>query len=125
MLAQVAEVGRVAEQLAHLHGEGVQQRGFVLHPVLELGQGGAVEVPGGLGQPAFEGGLRVAAEVMVVLQVERLEQQPQLDVELLRRHVEHARPHPLGIQTRRSDSSFSTSSGLAMESLAPAWRHFS
>ena len=48
----------------------------------------------------------------MVLQVDRVEQQLQLDVERLDGTL---RPSVyFGIQTRTSDSSFSTSSGLAM-----------
>ena len=60
---------------------------------------------------SFQRRLRVAAEVVVVLQEDRVQQQLQLDLEV--DSLVRARRY-FGIQTRISDSSLSTSSGLAM-----------
>jgi hypothetical protein len=114
-LAQRLEVAGIAEHLADRHGQHVEDVGeggrIVQHPILELRHGRARQ-PGHRGaHAALRRGLGIAAEVVVILQVDGVEQQPPLDVEVAGGH--DRRPY-FGIQTRTSDSSRSTSSGLAM-----------
>ncbi len=79
---------RVAEHLAHRHGEEVQELRehcrVAQHFVLELGQSGAVEVRQRSRQAPLQRRARVLPEVVVVLQVDRFDQERQLDVEILR-----------------------------------------
>ena len=106
-------MARVAEHLAHRHGEDVEQgredRGIVKHEILELRERGAIELHHRGIDPALERRGGVLAEVVVIFQVDRIDQQTQLDVRGAAPRGRH-----FGIQTRTSESSFSTSSGLAM-----------
>ena len=117
LLAQRLEVAGVAEHVAHLHGEVFEQRrehgGFVQHAVLQLRQRLAVKLHQRRRQPPLERRLRVAPEVVVVAVVDGIDQQALLDVGGAGLAMGHGGAY-LGIHTRTRDSSFSTSSGLAM-----------
>ena len=117
LLAQRLEVAGVAEHVAHLHGEVFEQRrehgGLVQHAVLQLRQRLAVKLHQRRRQPPLERRLRVAPEVIVVAVVDGVDQQALLDVCGAGLAVRHGGAY-LGIHTRTRDSSFSTSSGLAM-----------
>src|SRR6185437_16946835 len=105
------EVRRVAEHVAHLHGEEADEprEGLrvVEDAVLQARERRAPEMDESRREAPLERRLRVAPEVVVVLLEDRVEQERQLDV--------GGRPGVhLGIHTLASDSSLSTSSGLAM-----------
>ena len=86
------------------------------HPVLQLRHRLAIEMQQRRLQAPLERGLRITAKVEVVLVVNGLDQQALLDVQGGGFAVWHGGfgKRYLGIQTRTSDSNFSTSSGLAM-----------
>ena len=116
LLADRPEIGRVAEHLADLHGQVAQQRG-------EHARDRAAGFPAArrsvakpqllarLLQAPLDRGHGVVAEIVVVSPIQRFQQQLDFDVfDFLRhRNVSHR-----GIQTRTSESSFSTSSGFAI-----------
>ena len=123
---QHAVVARVAEHLAHLDREVVEQHGeegrFVQHAVLHLRQRAAAEAHHRRRHAPLQRCGRVTAEVVVVLAIDRIDEETQLQVHVAGRHrvdrihrwrsaVGHRH---FGIQTRISDRSFSTSSGFAM-----------
>ena len=112
LFADRAEIGRVAEHLAHLDGEEAhqlgEQRRLAQHPPLQLRQGIAAEARLRPLQPPPQRAARIAAKVMVIAPPDRVEQQ----LELQRVHRIRGVAHR-GIHTRTRLSSLSTSSGLA------------
>src|SRR5664279_4154913 len=80
-------------------------------PVLQLRQRRATELRHRRGEPALHRGASVGAKVVVVLEIDRVDQESPLDLEIARRGVGD---RYFGIHTRTSERSFSTSSGLAM-----------
>jgi hypothetical protein len=121
-LPEGAEVRRIAKELAHLHGEVVEQGGEDLRlaqqPRLQRRERRAAEAPHRGRQAAPQRRLGVAAEVVVPAAVDRLDDQVELDVVGLGPFRGWARRHPdrlrhRGSQTRTSERSLSTSSGLA------------
>lgn len=112
MLAQTAEIGRVAEHLRHLHGEELHRLRkclrLVQQAVLQVGHARAIEAAHGVAHASTQRRHRVIAEVIVIALVDRFQQYPQLQIEQL--HGSHCREH----HTRHSDTSLSTSMGLGM-----------
>ena len=84
LLAQRPVIVGIAEHLAHLDGEEADQlrqhRRIVQHAILERRQGGAAELFLGVAQAAADRVGGVAAEVVVIAAVQRLEQKRHLDV---------------------------------------------
>ncbi|MNV61112.1 hypothetical protein D3C71_1536060 [compost metagenome] len=112
MLTQHPEIRRVAEHLRDLHGEVLHRLGeglrLMQQPVLQRPHGRAVEARHGMPHAPPQRCQRIVTEVVVVALVDRLQQQLQLQVEQLR--FIHRREH----HTRHSETSLSTSIGLAM-----------
>ena len=119
LLAQRPEIGGVAEHLAHMDGEEAQQIGqdgrLVQHPVLQHRQALAAEILLRPHHPPQDGAAGIAAKIELVATPQKVEQRIQLQQLQLflglgrRGQIGHHR----GIHTRTSDSSLSTSSGLA------------
>ncbi len=78
-------------------------------PVLELRQRLAGEPGHRRAQASLQRCERILPEVVVILQEDRVDEEPELDVEVRGRQIAY-----FGIHTRTSDSSLSTSSGFAM-----------
>ena len=76
-------------------------------------QGVAVEMVTRLDEAALDRRHGIAAEIIVILAEHSLQQQPDLDILCLLRSG-NGQVSYLGIHTRTSEISFSTSSGLAM-----------
>ena len=112
MFAQRQEIGRVAEHLRDLHGEERQRLRerirLMQDAVLQVGHALAVQPLHRLPHAPPHRGHGVFAEVVVVALEQRLQQQPHLQVE--QRLLVHGREH----HTLHSDTSLSTSMGLAM-----------
>ena len=89
-----------------------EDRRLVHHAVLQLRERLAAEAHHGRLHAPAEGGRRIAAEIIVVELVDRLDEQVKFDFESPARGG--FRGLYLGIHTRTSDSSFSTSRGFAM-----------
>ena len=81
------------------------------YALLQLGERLTAKMPHRRAQPPLERGGRIPTEVVVIRAVDRLDELLELEVEVL---FVHGSTHYLGIQTRTSDRSFSTSSGFAM-----------
>ncbi len=86
LLAQRQKIGRIAEHVAHLHRQVLKQPceiGAASHdPVLQLRKRGEAELVERLGQPAAQRRHRVMAKIVLILQIDRLQQQRQFDVEI-------------------------------------------
>ncbi|MNT41597.1 hypothetical protein D3C72_1779610 [compost metagenome] len=112
LFAHLPEILRVTEHLRDLHGEELhglgEQLRLVQQPMLQVRQALALVALHGLADATAQRGHRIAAEVVVVALVQRFQQDLQLQVE--QRLLVHCREH----QTRHSDTSLSTSMGLAM-----------
>jgi hypothetical protein len=110
-----AEIIGIAEHVADLNGQKAQQlwqHGRIAQQaLLHGGETRELQLFASLPQPPPDRAHRVISEIIMVAQIKRLQQQSDLD--FLRRTRLVLTGH-LGIQTRTSDSSLSTSSGLAM-----------
>lgn len=111
MLAQGAKIGRVAKHLADLDGQEVEQPRENLLVVedsrLDIGNAVVAPLRARLQQPAFDRCTRIMPEIVMIVAIQGIQQQ--LDLDILDVFAGH-----LGIHTRTSDSSLSTSIGLAM-----------
>ncbi len=111
-LAQPPIIAGVAKQIAHLYRQIAQRfrEGAVVmdDAIEEIGDRLASKRDLRPRHAASQRGARIAAEILLVEAVDRLEQQIELDLGLC---VGVESDH-FGIQTRISDSSFSTSIGL-------------
>lgn len=78
LFADGAEIGRVAEHVAHLHGQVIEKlrkhRPVVEQPLLERGEGRAAHPLAGEQQPALERRLGVSAKVVVILRIHRIQE---------------------------------------------------
>ncbi|MNY27589.1 hypothetical protein D3C86_1615010 [compost metagenome] len=114
LFAQGPEIGRVPEHLADLDRQETQQTRqhlrIMQNPLLKGRQAGQTEMAARLEQAALDRGPRIVTEVVVVALEQGLQQQ--LDLYILHRMGRDGVQR--GIQTRTSESSLSTSKGLAM-----------
>ena len=110
LFAYAAKIGRIAEHLADLHGQIVEQprqHGFIAQNLrLHLRDAVIPPLRACLQQTPLDRRLGVMPEIVVIVMIDRIQQQPDLDVLDALAHR--------GIQTRTRDSSLSTSSGLDM-----------
>ena len=114
LLTERIEERRIAKQVAHLDREVVQELGehrwFAQDPLLQVRDRRAFEAAQRLLHAATKRSRRVIAEIVLVFEEDRLDEQLELDVEIGRRNGLFLH---LGIQTRQSDSSLSRSIGFA------------
>ena len=116
LLAQRPKIGRIPKHFAHLHREKIQQcreyRRIVHDLVLQLRERAACEtVQRRFQAPAQRCG-RVLAKIIVIHVIDGVDQELEFNIEFLP-DLAAGRCY-FGIHTRTKESSFSTSSGLAM-----------
>ena len=115
LIANRAEIVGIAKHFADLDREIAEQLRqhvpIVQQALLQAGDCRNGELFQRLTQAPLDRGHGIAAEIVVVARIKRFQQQADLDV---LDFLHHGRIPHRGIQTRTSDSSFSTSSGFAM-----------
>src|SRR5207237_9722715 len=91
LLANRREGGGLAEHVAHLDGEVLEQRGkggrIAQDAFLQLRERFAPEAAQRQAEPALQRVGRVGAEVVLVLLVDGIDEEPHVDVEALRAHA--------------------------------------